>query len=78
VAGPNFTNHTDAELAAHAESGFGGQGAIVEALRRHRQATNNLDAKMWWLGVVGVVVAVVGVILAAVQVWVALITYWNH
>ncbi len=31
-----WSEQTDEELANHANTGMGGQGAIVEALRRHR------------------------------------------
>ena len=48
--------------------GMPGQGAVVEAIRRHREATSRLDQRMWWIGLIGVVLALVGVGLAAVQV----------
>jgi hypothetical protein len=72
MSGADYTKHTDKELIDNAESGLRGQGAVIEALRRHREATARLERRMWSLEIVAVIVAVVGVILAGVQVWVAL------
>lgn len=71
MPGADFRNHTDAQLAEHADDGLRGLGAVVEALRRHREATYSLDRKMWWLGIIGAALTFVGVVLAFVQVWVA-------
>ncbi len=63
-----WTTWTDAELADEAQTGVRGQGAVVEALRRHREAlveqqrsTNRLT---WAL----IAFAVVTVALMVVQI----------
>ena len=67
----NWRNQSDDDLANEADQGLRGQGAVVESLRRHREATGRLDDRMWWVGLIGVILAAVGVILAGVQIWVA-------
>ena len=69
MAGGYWRDHSEDELANAADEGLRGQGALVEALRRHCEATNSLDRKMWWLGIVGTALAFVGVVLAFIHVW---------
>lgn len=52
----------DSELVDEAQRGLGGQGAVVEMMRRLKD-TNN------FLSYVGIALTVVGLILTAVQIW---------
>ena len=53
----------DADLADAADAGLGGQGNIVEAMRRLRESTDN--ASRWMIALTGVLV-----VLTAVLVWI--------
>jgi hypothetical protein len=67
-----WTDKTDDELAEDAQTGLRGQGAIVEALRRHRSTLEKLDRSSSRLACVGLVVAIVGIVVAILQLWAAL------
>jgi hypothetical protein len=79
MPGADYSHHTDAQLVEAADDGLHGQGAVVEALNRHRkalldaqEASTALDERMRRLGAVGVVLASVGIVVAALQLWAAL------
>lgn len=43
---------TDDELAAEAQTGTRGQGAVVEAMRRLRESNDTYSQRMFWLTIV--------------------------
>lgn len=65
----NWTEMTDDELANEAQTGMRGQGAIVEALRRHRAKVEDLDRSSSRLAGVGLALTAIATVLAAVQLW---------
>jgi hypothetical protein len=79
MPGADYSKHSDAQLVEAADDGLHGQGAVIEALKRHRdallreqEASTALNQSMRRLGAVGVVLALVGVVVAALQLWAAL------
>jgi hypothetical protein len=59
------------------EKGMAGPGAVVlitgeliEAVEQQTEAARRLEQRMWWLGLIGVILAAIGAVLTAVQIWV--------
>ena len=57
----SWADFSDDELAAEAQRGLQGQGAIIEALRRHREMIAKLDRASTRLTWVGLGLGVVGI-----------------
>jgi hypothetical protein len=72
----DFQHNTEQELIHEAQHGLRGQGAVVEMQRRLKnvveeqtKATVKLDRRMFWLTVVGIVLAAIQTIPLIMQLW---------
>jgi hypothetical protein len=45
-------------------------GELIEAVERQTEAALRLEQRMWWLSLIGVILAAIGAVLTAVQIWV--------
>lgn len=68
----SWAEKTDNDLADEANRGVSGQGAIVEALRRHRGKVEALDRAATRLAYIGLALAAIEIVVASLQFWAAL------